>query len=235
MKALLSLFLVATTLALAGSPGYETREVHDRNGIGKFYLGREIAHVMGHEGADWLERPERAAEEKPDVMVDLLGIKAGETVADVGAGSGYMSWRLAQKVGTNGVVYGTDIQQEMLDLLAENMRKRGTKNVKTVLGTITDSKLPTNTLDLVLMVDVYHELSHPYEMMSTIVASLKPGGRMVFVEYRAEDPNVPIKEVHKMSEAQVKKEAVVVGLEWLETKETLPWQHMIFFRKPLKP
>ena len=235
MKAFLCLLWAATTLVRAASPGYEIRAAHDPNGIGKFYLGREIAHVMGHEGADWLERPERAAEEKPDVMVDLLGIKNGESVADVGAGSGYMSWRLAQKVGTNGVVYATDIQQEMLDLLSENMRKRGTRNVKPVLGTLTDSKLPTNTLDLVIMVDVYHELSDPYEMMTSIVSSLKPGGRMVFIEYRAEDPNVPIKAVHKMSETQVKKESAVVGLEWIETKETLPWQHMIFFRKPVKP
>ncbi len=235
MKAILCLFWTATTLIRAASPSYESHAAHDPNGIGKFYLGREIAHVMGHEGADWLERPERAAEEKPDVMVDLLGIKNGESVADVGAGSGYMSWRLAQKVGTNGVVYATDIQQEMLDLLGENMLKRGTRNVKPVLGTLTDSKLPTNALDLVIMVDVYHELSDPYEMMTSIVSSLKQGGRMVFIEYRAEDPKVPIKAVHKMSEVQVKKESAAVGLEWIETKETLPWQHMIFFRKPVKP
>ncbi len=214
-------------------PRYVTKSSHDPNGIGKFYLGREIAHVMGHQGADWLERPERADEEKPDLMVDSLGLKAGDRVADIGAGTGYISWRMATKVGTNGVVYAVEIQQEMLDLLNKNMASRGVKIVRPVLGTITDPKLPTNTVDLVIMVDVYHEFSHPFEMMQGIASALKPGGRVVFIEYRAEDDKVPIKAVHKMTEAQVKKEAAVVGLEWVETKHPLPWQHMIFCRKPL--
>ncbi len=224
---------ILQTASAVDSPHYETRSAHDPNGIGKFYQGREIAHVMGHLGADWLERPERAEEEKPDLMVNALGLRPKDRVADIGAGTGYISWRMATKVGTNGVVYAVEIQQEMLDLLGKNMSSRGVHIVKPVLGTITDPKLPADTIDLVIMVDVYHEFSHPYEMMKGIAKSLKPGGRVVFVEYRAEDPGVPIKAVHKMSENQVKKEAAVVGLEWVETKHVLPWQHMIFCRKPL--
>lgn len=218
----------------AADPRYETRAEHDPNGIGKFYMGREIAHVMGHQGADWLERPERAEEEKPDKMVDLLGLKPGQMVADIGAGTGYISWRMAQKITPNGKVYGVDIQQEMLDLLAKSMKDRGITNVVPVLGSETNPKLPPNSIDLVIMVDVYHEFSEPYEMMTNIVSALKPGGRVAFVEYRAEDPNVPIKRVHKMSEAQVKKEAAAVGLQWEKTIPELPWQHLILVRKPLK-
>jgi len=212
-------------------PPYETRAEHDPNGIGKFYMGREIAHVMGHQGADWLERPEREEEEKPTVMVEALKLKPGDAVADIGAGTGYLSWRLAQKVGEKGVVYAVEIQQEMLDLLGAKMAGRKVTNVKPVLGTITDPKLPAGAVDLVIMVDVYHEFDHPYEMMQAICRSLKPGGRVVFVEYRGEDPTVPIKLVHKMTEAQVRKEAAVHPLEWVETIKTLPRQHIIIFRK----
>jgi SAM-dependent methyltransferase len=210
---------------------YEHRTQHDPNGIGKFYMGREIAHVMGHEGADWLERPEREEEEKPELLLKALKLKPGDAAADIGAGTGYYSWRMAKAVGVKGAVYAVDIQQEMLDLLAEKMTERKIANVKGVLGTITDPKLPTASLDLVLMVDVYHEFDHPYEMMEGICKALKPGGRVVFVEFRSEDPKVPIKEVHKMSEAQVRKEMAAQPLEWLETIETLPWQHIIVFKK----
>jgi ubiquinone/menaquinone biosynthesis C-methylase UbiE len=212
-------------------PSYEFRAQHDENGIGKFYLGREIAHVMGHQGADWLERPERVDEEKPDRLVDLLDLKPGAAVADVGAGTGYISWRMAEKVGEKGRIYAVDVQQEMLDLLKEKMRARGRDNVVPVLGTITNVNLPANSIDLAIMVDVYHEFSHPLEMMQSIVAALKPGGRVAFVEYRAEDPNVPIKRVHKMSEAQVKREAAAAGLTWEKTISDLPWQHLIIARK----
>jgi ubiquinone/menaquinone biosynthesis C-methylase UbiE len=213
-------------------PRYQQRSQHDPNGIGKFYMGREIAHVMGHQGADWLERPERVDEEKPDKMIELLGLQPGQSVADIGAGTGYISWRMADKVGTAGKVYAVDIQQEMLDLLSKKMKTRGLENVVPILGTITSVNLPANSIDLAIMVDVYHEFSHPHEMMQSIVAALKSGGRLAFVEYRAEDPEVPIKRVHKMSEAQVKKESAASGLVWEKTIPDLPRQHLIIMRKP---
>ncbi len=210
---------------------YERRAEHDPNGIGKFYMGREIAHVMGHQGADWLERPEREQEERPDLLVPALKLKAGEAVADIGAGTGYYTRRLAKAVGTNGIVYAVEIQREMLDILTNRLADDGIFNVRPVLGTVTDPRLPRATLDLILMVDVYHEFEHPFEMVEAICQALKPGGRMVFVEFRAEDPNVPIKRVHKMTEAQVRKEMSVHPLEWVETIGTLPWQHVVVFRK----
>jgi len=219
------------TTTSTNSTRYEYRREHDPNGIGKFYLSREIAHVMGHQAADWLERPEREAEEKPDLLLQALKLKPGDLVADIGAGTGYYSWRMAKEVGEKGVVYAVDIQEEMLDLLAKRMAERKITNVKGVLGTITDPKLPAQSVDLALMVDVYHEFDHPFEMMQAICRALKPGGRVAFVEFRAEDPKVPIKEVHKMSETQVRKEMAAQPLEWVETITTLPWQHIIVFRK----
>jgi precorrin-6B methylase 2 len=210
-------------------PVYEFRDEHDPNGIGKFYLGREIAHVMGHQGAEWLERPEREEEEKPSLVLKAIQLKPEDVVADIGAGTGYFSWRMAKEV-PKGTVYAVDIQPEMLQLLKRRLANLQVTNVVPVLGTISDPKLPENAVDLV-MVDVYHEFSHPYEMLSAITRSLKKGGRVVFVEYRAEDPNVPIKAVHKMSEAQVKKEAAVHPLKWIETINTLPRQHIIIFEK----
>ena len=224
---------VGLALCAAEPPSapYETRAVHDPNGIGKFYMGREIAQVMGHQGADWLERPERQVEEKPDELLKILAFKPGESVADVGAGSGYLSAPIARLVGTNGIVFAVEIQQEMLDLLISKMGSQGIANIKPVLGTISDTKLPKEAVDTVLMVDVYHEFSHPYEMMRSICSSLKNNGRVVFVEYRAEDPEVPIKAVHKMSVAQVRKEAENLPLKWEKTIENLPRQHIIIFRK----
>ena len=217
------------------APHYETRERHDPNGIGKFYFGREIAHVMGHEGAEWLERSEREKEERPDLLLPALKIREGDAVADIGAGTGYYTRRLAKAVGEKGTVYAVDIQQEMLDLLTNKMAELNIHNVQPVLGTLTDPKLPRQKLDMALMVDVYHEFDHPYEMTRAICDALKAGGRLVFVEFRAEDPEVPIKKVHKMSEAQVKKEMSVQPLEWVETNEALPWQHVIIFRKKSSP
>ena len=210
---------------------YELRREHSRDGIGKFYLGREIAHVMGHQAADWLERPERDEEEHTEKLVGQLEIPPGGTVADIGAGTGYFSWRLARKAGAQGKVFAVDIQPEMLEILTNKMAAAGVKNVVPILGTLTDPKLPPNSVDVVLMVDVYHEFDFPYEMMLAITRSLKDRGRVIFVEFRGEDPAVPIKLLHKMTEAQVKKEMAVLPLEWVETKTVLPRQHIIIFRK----
>ena len=214
------------------SPRYETRAQHDSNGIGKFYMGREIAHVMGHQAADWLERPEREQEERTDKMVAALGLKPGMAVADIGCGTGYLAERVSPRIAPGGVVYGVDIQPEMLELLVKKMRAKGIDNVKPILGEEADPKIEPGSCDMMVMVDVYHEFEFPYEMIRKMIAGLKKGGQIVFVEYRGEDSNVPIKLVHKMSEAQVKKElAVHPELEWVQTKEELPQQHILFFRK----
>jgi precorrin-6B methylase 2 len=201
------------------------------DGIGKVYFGREIAQVMGFHGAEWLERPERLKEEQPDLVLAALDLKPGMVVADIGAGTGYYSWRMSQRVGTQGTVYAVDVQPEMLKMLERDMARRGMANVKTILGTTTDPGLSADRLDLALMVDVYHEFEYPYEMLSAIVQALKPGGRLVFVEFRANDPAVPIKRLHTMTEEQVRKEAAAHPLEWIETVNHLPWQHVIIFRK----
>ena len=219
-----------TDLTRPASTRYEQR-TPNRDGIGKFYMGREISHVMGHQGAEWLERPEREREEMPNRLVELLKLKEGDVVADIGVGTGYIARRISPKIGKTGTVYGVEIQQEMLDILAKKMAEEGITNIKGVLGTITDPKLPPNSVDLVIMVDVYHEFSHPYEMMQNICSGLKTGGRVAFVEYRAEDPRVPIKRLHKMSELQVIKEATPHPLVWVETLDDLPWQHVIIFQK----
>jgi ubiquinone/menaquinone biosynthesis C-methylase UbiE len=186
---------------------------------------------MGHEGAGWLERDERASDERPDLLVEALSLRPGMTVADIGAGTGYFSWRIAQRIGPTGRVLAVDVQPEMLVLLDREMKKRRVANVKTVLGSTTDPNLPAGSVDLVVMVDVYHEFDRPREMLAALVRALKPGGRMVFVEYRAEDASVPIKPLHKMSEGQVRREAAAAGLQWMETVETLPWQHIVIFTK----
>jgi ubiquinone/menaquinone biosynthesis C-methylase UbiE len=214
-------------------PGlYETRADHDPNGIGVFYMGREIAHVMGHQAADWLERIDRDEEEGTDRMVEALNFREGEVVADIGCGTGYVSRKISKKVGATGRIYGVDIQQEMLDLLAKRMAMFRITNVQPVRGEITDPKVPPASCDTMIMVDVYHEFDHPYEMIENMIAGLKPGGRIVFVEYRGEDPEVPIKLVHKMTLAQVKKEMTVhPQLSFSESLEELPRQHVIIFTK----
>lgn len=234
----LALFFIASLVILGADAlplaeaRYEVRGKSNRDGIGKFYFDREIAHVMGHQGASWLERPEREEEERTELLVEVLGLKPGQTVADVGAGSGYFSWRMAQRVGEKGTVYAVEIQQEFLDLLMVNMRKRRVGDiVKPVLGTVQDPKLPANAVDLILLVDVYHEFDFPFEMTRAMIEALKPGGRIVFVEYRGEDPAVPIKRLHKMTVAQVRKELAVQAVKFDEVIATLPRQHVIVFRK----
>jgi len=193
---------------------------------------RRIAQVMGSAGADWLTRPERESEEHPDQALDAIGIPRGSTVADIGAGVGYFTWRMAARVGDKGVVYGEDIQQAMLDMLAKNIAARHLMNVRPVLGTIEDPKLPKDSLDLVLLVDVYHEFSEPEKMLDHLRDAMKPNGRIVFVEYRAEDPAVPIREEHKMTVKQVRAEVEPEGFRFEKAIEVLPEQHIIIFRKP---
>ena len=193
--------------------------------------GRKYAGVMGAGGADWLVRPERAEEEQPDKAIALLGIAKGATVADIGAGNGYMTWRLAERVGPTGKVYANDIQPEMLAMLRENMLQRKLKNVETVLGKFDDPKLPVNTMDLVILVDVYHEFNAPQQMLRGIREALKPDGRLVLLEYRGEDPTVPIRPEHKMTVAQVRAELEPEGYRVDRVLEDLPRQHLLIFKK----
>jgi ubiquinone/menaquinone biosynthesis C-methylase UbiE len=192
---------------------------------------RKIAQVMGPGGADWLVRPERQSEEHPDEALDALRIPKGATVADIGAGVGYFTWRLAERVGPSGVVYGEDIQQAMLDQLRKNMQDRHLANVKPVLGGIDDPKLPKESVDLIILVDVYHEFSEPEKMLDRMRESLKPNGRLVLLEYRGEDPKVPIKPEHKMTLKQVRAEVEPEGYRFDESIEVLPEQHIIVFRR----
>jgi SAM-dependent methyltransferase len=201
-----------------------------RDGTGRYYMDREIARVMGHRGAAWLERPERAEIEQPDRVVDSLGLQPDDVVADIGAGTGYFTFRIAERVPEGGV-YAVDIQPEMLDILMERAWDLGFENVEPVRGAIDDPDLPEDTVDLAFIVDAYHEFSHPREMMEGIVRALRPGGRVVLLEYRGEDASVPIKPLHKMTEAQVRRELEVVGLRWVETKDFLPRQHVLVFEK----
>ncbi len=200
-------------------------------GIGKRYMGREIAGVMGWQGAAWLEREEREREERTDLLLKALALKPGMTVADVGAGTGYLSRRMASVVAPEGKVLAVDVQPEMVRMLTRLAQQKGLSNIVPSLGTDTDVKLPAASVDLAIMVDVYHELAYPFEVMESIIRALKPGGQLVFIEYRGEDANVPIKALHKMSEAQVRREAEVHALVWDRTVATLPWQHMVVFRK----
>ena len=211
---------------------YEMRAEHDPNGIGKFYMGREIAHVMGYTGAGWLERPEREREEKVSKLMPSLDIKAEQVVADFGAGSGFHTMKLSKLVGPKGKVYAVDIQTEMLDIIGKRTRKDMIENVVLVHNTEKDPKLPANKLDMILMVDVYHELSYPYEVTVELVKSLKVGGRLVFVEFRLEDPKVQILTVHRMSIKQVVKEmSAHPELKHQKTLNHLPIQHVIIFEK----
>ena len=194
--------------------------------------GRRYAQTMGVEGADWLDRAERDQEEDPDRAIDVLKLQKGATVADVGAGSGYMTEKLSKKVGPMGKVYATDIQQGMIDLLNKRVAKRKLTNVTAILGTQDNPNLPLESLDLALMVDVYHELSQPQLVLRHIKAALKPGGRLVLVEYRKEDPTIPIRPEHKMSVAEAKLEVEAEGFKLTATNEDLPRQHVLIFSRP---
>lgn len=193
--------------------------------------GRRIAPVMGMSGADWLDREEREREEQPEKALAALNLKPGMFVGDVGAGTGFYSIRMAKLVSPNGVVFANDIQMPMLDRLRKNAATHNINNIETVLGTESNPNLPADTLDLVVMVDVYHELSRPQRMLDHIRDSLKPDGRLVLLEFRKEDPTVPIRPEHRMSVEEVKAEVTPEGYQFEKVVDTLPWQHIIFFRK----
>ena len=218
------------------APGQEARPQRSaRRDPPGTYMGRPIADVMGFQGADWLFRDTREAEEQPEAMLDALKIKPGSTVADIGAGAGYTSLRLSRRVGPTGTVLATDVQPQMLTMLRENAKIAGAKNIKPVRATQTSVNLPDAAVDLAIMVDVYHEASQPEALLTGLKQALKPGGRLVLVEFRGEDPEVPIKPEHKMTLAQVRKELEPQGVRFVESLEFLPWQHIIVFEKPTEP
>jgi SAM-dependent methyltransferase len=237
IPALLALLIAALAVGAGVAEANEdARELYERksasrDGIGKVYMGREISFVLDHRGIRWLERPEREVQERPDLLVELLELAPDTIIADVGAGSGYFTFRLQPEV-PDGKVVAVDIQQEMLDVVEDRRAKLGVSNVETVLGTLLDPGLPERSIDAALMVDAYHEFSHPREMMEGIVRALVPGGRLYLVEYRAEDPEVPMLPLHKMTEKQARREMAAVGLEFVENRAGLPWQHILVFRKP---
>jgi ubiquinone/menaquinone biosynthesis C-methylase UbiE len=222
--------LAAFALLFGAAPAFAqyTDIPRSDDGIGKVYMGREIAHVMGHEGADWLERPERITQEQPDRVIDAMQLKPTDVVADIGAGTGYFSIRIAKKV-PQGQVIGEDIQPEMIALMKTNIGEAGLANVHPLLGTTENPNLPPGSVDKVLMVDAYHEFDMPKEMMQGIIRGLKPDGQVVFVEYRGEDPSVPILPHHKMTVAQLSAEMGAVGLHLVRSYEDLPWQHVLFY------
>ncbi|WP_228037528.1 class I SAM-dependent methyltransferase [Nodosilinea sp. LEGE 06152] len=222
-------------LAACGSPALQASTDYQTvapspDGIGRVYLGREIAQTMGHQGAGWLDRPSRALQERPQAAIAALDLAPTDIVADIGAGTGYFARRIAPLV-PQGKVLAVDIQPEMLAMLQQELEAKGIENVEPILGQIDNPNLPPSSIDLALMVDAYHEFAYPREIMQGVVAALKPGGRVVLAEYRAENPLVMIKRLHKMSVAQVRREMAAVGLEWIKTDDILPEQHLLFFQK----
>jgi FkbM family methyltransferase len=204
----------------------------NQEGIGKFYMGREIAYVMGHEGARWLDRPTREKEERTDLLLQNLPIKTGDKVADIGAGTGYFSLPMARMVGDEGTVYAVDIQPEMLAIIEDRASTQGITNIERVLATEKSPALAANSINLALFVDMYHEFEWPQEVMSAVYASMVSGGKVVLVEYRAEDPEVQIKKLHKMTEQQVRKEMEAAGWVFISNEKFLPQQHFLLFEKP---
>ncbi|EAQ98037.2 class I SAM-dependent methyltransferase [Congregibacter litoralis] len=235
---LLAAVFAATTACSADQPPsadeegiYEYKSA-SRDGIGKFYMGREISHVMGHRGAGWLERPERERQERTDLLITRLPISPGDKVADIGAGTGFFSFPIAKRV-PEGRVYAVDIQPEMLAMLEERKNAMKLANVESVLGSETSPNLPSGAIDLAFIVDAYHEFSYPREMGLALFDALRAGGKLVLIEYRSEDPSVPIKTLHKMSEDQARREMAAIGLEWVRTEDYLPQQHVLIFEKPM--
>jgi SAM-dependent methyltransferase len=222
---------VAGSVLCVGLATFNTALSSAEDAMPKTYKGRVIAPPMSYRGADWLERSERDATQQPEKVLDELAIKPGSTVADIGAGTGYFSLRLAQRVGPQGRVLATDIQPQMLAMLRDKLRAANITNVDPILCTPTDAKLPENTLDLALMVDVYHELGYPEETLSQIRRALKPDGRLVLIEYRGEDPTVPIKPEHKTTLVQLRSEIEPLGFRVKDVLEFLPQQRIVIFVK----
>ncbi len=228
-------FLAAVLLSFSGisaatEPGYSTSRASP-DGIGKVYMGREISHVMGHLGAGWLERPTRDREERTALLIANLDLQADDTVVDLGAGTGYFSFPIAARVD-RGRVLAVDIQPEMLAIIQQRAEAESVTNIETVLAAEQNPNIPAESADLVLLVDAYHEFSYPREVMQGVMAGLKPGGRVVLVEYRGEDRTVPIKPLHKMTEAQARRELEAIGFEFIENQTYLPLQHVLLFAKP---
>jgi len=224
--AILAIWLCLSLPVLADD--YQFQKDHDPDGIGKIYMGREIAEVMGHRGAGWLERSSRNSEEQPEKAIAALQLKSDSVVADIGAGTGYFSFRIAPQVSK---VYAVDVQPEMIEILGYLKDEKKIANVEPILGSETDPNLPENSVDLALMVDAYHEFEYPKEMMAGIVRSLKPHGRVVLLEYRGENPFVFIKPLHKMTQRQARQEMTAAGLQYVETRNGLPQQHILIFEK----
>jgi ubiquinone/menaquinone biosynthesis C-methylase UbiE len=221
------LLFITPSSALIDSKFYSYRSP-SFDGIGKIYMGREISQVMGHQGSDWLDRSDRQTEEQPQKLVEALDLRPDDVVGDIGAGTGYISKLLAVQVPA-GKVLAVDIQPEMITIL--NKRFSETTNIKAVLGQEQKSGLAASSIDVALMVDVYHEFNYPREMMMDLVTALKPNGRVVLAEYRGEDPFVFIKPHHKTTQKQIKQEMAAVALKWDKTLSTLPQQHLMFFSK----
>jgi SAM-dependent methyltransferase len=229
----------ATSAELSAAPVAEsishyTEGTASVDGIGKFFHGREISKVMGHPAIGWLEREDREQEEAPSLAIDALPLPPNTVIADIGAGSGYYTFRIAPKIPF-GKVIAIDIQPEMLTYLEKKSAELKVNNVTTHLGAIDDLKLEPGSLDAALMVDAYHEFSHPDEMLKSLFTALKPGGKLYLVEYRGEDDGVPIKPLHKMTAAQAKLEIESSGLRFVSNSTVLPWQHLMTFERPLTP
>lgn len=222
--------LYSCGLQVESSKNLYTYKIDDPNGIGKWYMGREIAFVMGFEGMQWLERPEREAEENVNNLLKNMNIQPGDTLADIGAGSGYHVFKISP-ILKNGLIYAVDIQAEMLEEIQSRIDTQNSNNTAIVLGTERSVNLPENSVDKVLMVDVYHEFNYPYEMMQSIKKALRSNGKIYLVEYRGEDPRVPIKKIHKMTQKQAVKEMEAAGFKLLRNFENLPWQHCMVFVK----
>jgi ubiquinone/menaquinone biosynthesis C-methylase UbiE len=220
---------VQPSMALLQSKYYGYRQP-SFDGTGKVYMGREIAQVMGHQGAGWLERVDRVTEEQPQKMVGALELKSTDVVADIGAGTGYISQLIARQV-PQGKVLAVDVQPEMVTLLKQRIQTKKIANIEPRLGTEQSPELPPASIDLAIMVDAYHEFSYPQEMMTGIVSALKPDGRVVLAEYRGEDPKVFIKPHHKTTQKQIQRELSAVGLKLLKNESVLPQQHLLFFGK----